>query len=364
MSLDKFAGKPLGGLPDSLRWVMDLEKRMAPVIKMQQRFDDIMRLNRLAELVALPCWTDGAFWEASRKLDAVARSVAFPPSLAASAAVVARFEALALRFPPDIGRQVAGLGGQQAAFFQNWAALVEVARPAWLPQLEALQLRLETVLVEVTEAEEPQAAEVVASASASVLDAGREIVDTQQVSSQRLTSIEAALLQLTELQQKQTVALEKQLAAQQITNLLLAKIQQEVTESRSKKLQNLVNTLVGILSLLLGLLAYLEAKKQEIPLSASSVKQSVEKPVSIQMVQAMLLPHVLTLLQQRGPARVVAHRVKLQEYPRRQSTTVKWLLPGEVLKPLYTRGRWACVLYIENDDLPQQRWVLKKYLQE
>lgn len=372
MLLSDLAGKSFGGLPDSLRWVVDLQERMAPIMKMQKQADDMMRMNRLAQLVASPRWANNALvGETARKLAAVARPVALSSSIAASAALVARFDALALKMPPDIGRQLAGLNGLQAAFFKDWSGLVEVARPTWLPQVAALQARFEHTLAdfaELAEAEqEPAVLENVASASASVLSVGAEAVAAQRVTTEQVSELTAAFQQLTALQERQAAILEKQTAAleklagkQEETNVLLAQVKEQVTETRSKKLLNLLNTLLAIVGLLVSVLAYLESRKpQADPALPVPTRPAAEG--SLHAAQAML-PYMMELLRQVSPLRTVAHQATLRSHPRRHGAVSSQLPPGTTVRLLYTRRQWALVWSLTDEEIASQGWVRKKYL--
>lgn len=118
-----------------------------------------------------------------------------------------------------------------------------------------------------------------------------------------------------------------------------------------QKLLNLLNTLLPIVGLLIWVLAYLESKKPSTSPPVPAPAKPAANHVSLQAVQALLLPQLLELLRQASPPRTVAHRTALHSHPRRHGAVTSRLPPGTTVRLLYTQRQWALVSSLADEEV-------------
>ena len=180
------------GVLGSMRWVLDLQKRldasMGPLRAMQKGLDAFQKTQQLTSgLVGSLAWLDqlGATQSASisQQLNVAMQALtlpAFPAPALPDLTGITQLTVLALMLPPAVSGMLADLARVQSSFFQNWSGLaVALEWPAWVQQLEAMQARFDELLADLpTDAKPADLEELVASTAlrAEVFALGNDVL--------------------------------------------------------------------------------------------------------------------------------------------------------------------------------------------
>lgn len=322
------------GLPNNIRWVLDLQERLEatinPLGKLQKQLDV---LAKLPGIVPPPAWLD------TMQLDHLAR---FPKQLdevfQKLALQTQHFDKLAKlttlpQLPAGLLDQMASLGVAQTQFFDKWSSLaVAFERPQWLEKLESIQNRFDERLA--------------ALAAAPVED------ETAEVESSVLLSAEVFALG------NDVLAMPDAIGSSQI-QAVLAACNRLLAAAISPKAKELVRDLLMLLTFIA--LAHDQWKAAH-PVAAAPTTGEVllHKDAEKEHLQAILL--ATQRARAAGQLLVATRTIRLNSRPAAKALAVGKLPAGTELTPTGQVRAWVHVSGFDVEGELVEGWALAVYL--
>jgi hypothetical protein len=347
------------GLPNNMRWVLDLQKRLETTInplgkfykqfEHMNRFEHLNRFDELARRVAGPAWLNNSAFTAMQHMATLYKP---SPDFANITKGLSAFNQVAASasLPAALKYQSVALDLVQKDFFRNWNTVARVANqprlPARIEQLQAHFGNLFARLAETSDETHTEEATTTASISADLLAIGNEILTQQRVTPEATSKL-TAIAERYEQHAATSVAGTAQ--ENQIAIDTLRATQQGLS------IQIIAVVVSALMSLLAALLPIYLAQQPDPADRAVTQRQFADW-------QAQLTTFATHAAAPIRAERVALRSVLVRTYPRQTAEEVGQLLKGVKATVWATQGKWAQISYLDVDSLPTQGWVRRNCL--